>query len=149
MGLSNYLTGKVALNEVIKKTLVDNVFLLPSGPIPPNPSELLNSKRMKDLMNEKENGFDFLFFDTPPVLAVIDAVILSSMTECTIFVIRAGKTMRKPFMNAISQLERGGAKIIGTIFNELEVKSGDFYFMDYYRYYKYDYYSDSGSRPST
>jgi capsular exopolysaccharide synthesis family protein len=147
MGLSSYLTGKDPLKDVVQKTFVENVFLIPSGPIPPNPSELVNSKKMKSLMTDQDNGFDFVLFDTPPVLAVIDAVIMSSIAEVTVFLIKAGKTQRKPFLNAVGKLKKAGARIIGTIFNELEVKSSDFHFMDYYRYYKYDYYGDSENNP--
>jgi capsular exopolysaccharide synthesis family protein len=148
LGLSNYLTGKIPLKDAIQKTSIENIYLIPSGPIPPNPSELLNSKKMKLLLEDKENGFNYIFFDTPPVLAVIDAVILSSITDSTVFIIKAGKTMRKPFLNAVAELTKVGAKILGVVFNELEVKRGDFYFMDYYRYYKYDYYADSENKPS-
>jgi succinoglycan biosynthesis transport protein ExoP len=141
-GLSNYLTGNLAMKDAIQKTDVENIFLLPSGPIPPNPSELLNSKKMTHLMDETREGFDYIFFDTPPVLAVIDPLIVSSITDATMFVIKAGKTARKPFLNAVDELHKANANILGVLFNELRIKKGDLTFMDYYQYYRYEYYGD-------
>lgn len=146
-GLSNYLAGSLALRDVIMKTSIENIHILPSGPIPPNPSELLNSKKMKLLMDETKEAFDFVFFDTPPVLAVIDSLIISSLVDATMFVIKAGKTLRRPFLNAIDELNKANAKILGVLFNELIVKQGDLYFMDYYHYYRYDYYGDGDEGP--
>jgi len=147
-GLSNFLTGNLAMRDAIQKTDVENIFLMPSGPIPPNPSELLNSKKMKQLMTESREGFDFIFFDTPPVLAVIDPLIVSAMTDATMFVIKAGVTARKPFMNAINELQKANGNILGVLFNELKVKSGDLGFMDYYHYYRYEYYGDGEEESS-
>jgi succinoglycan biosynthesis transport protein ExoP len=141
-GLSNFLTGSLAMRDAIQKTDIENIFLMPSGPIPPNPSELLNSKKMKQLMTDSREGFDYIFFDTPPVLAVIDPLIVASLADATMFVIKAGETARKPFVNAIGELRKANANIMGVLFNELKVKSGDLGFMDYYRYYRYEYYGD-------
>ncbi len=148
-GLSNYLTGNLAIKDAIQKTDIENIFLLPSGPIPPNPSELLNSKKMKHLMDETKDNFDYVFFDTPPVLAVIDPLIVSSLSDATMFVIKAGKTARKPFLNAIDELHKANANILGVLFNELRMKKGDLAFMDYYRYYRYEYYGDGDENSKT
>jgi len=141
-GLSGYLTGKKDLNNVIQKTAVENVWILTSGPIPPNPAELLNSKKMNEMFNELKEKFDFILIDTPPVIAVIDAVIVSTIVDGMIFVIKAGKTTRKPFLISVEELNKAKAKIMGIVFNELKIKRGDYYFMDYYRTYRYDYYVD-------
>lgn len=141
-GLSAYLTGKVSLGEAIQKTSIENIWILPSGLIPPNPSELLNSKKMKEMMEEVKKRFDIVFLDTTPVLAVIDAVIVSSLADSTVLVIKAGKITRKPFLNTVDELRRAKAKIIGVLFNQLKVKRGDYYFMDYYRYYRQHYYGE-------
>lgn len=93
-------------------------------------------------MEETKEGFDFVFFDTPPILAVIDSLIVSALTDATMFVIKAGKTMRRPFLSAIGELNKANAKILGVLFNELTVKRGDLHFMDYYHYYRYEYYGD-------
>ena len=141
-GLSGYLTGKVSLKDAIQKTSVENIWLLPSGVIPPNPSELLNSKKMKEMMEKVKEAFDVILLDTAPVLAVIDAVIVSSLADSVVFLIKAGEVARKPFLNAVEELRRAKAKIIGVLFNELKVRRGDYHFMDYYRYYRHGYYGE-------
>jgi len=141
-GLSGYLTGKVSLEDAIQKTSVGNIWLLPSGLIPPNPSELLNSKKMKEMMEEVKEAFDVILLDTAPVLAVIDAVIVSSLADSVVFLIKAGEVARKPFLNAVEELKRAKAKILGVLFNELKVKKRDYHFMDYYRYYRHGYYGE-------
>jgi capsular exopolysaccharide synthesis family protein len=141
-GLSGYLTGKVSLKDAIQKTSVGNIWLLASGIIPPNPSELLNSKKMKKMMEGIKEAFDVILLDTAPVLAVIDAVIVSSIADSTVLIIKAGEVMRKPFLTAVEELRRAKAKIIGVLFNELKVKKGDYHFMEYYRYYRHGYYGE-------
>ena len=145
-GLSGYLTGKVSLKDAIQETAVGNVWLLPSGIIPPNPAELLNSKKMKEMMEEVKEAFDVILLDTTPVLAVIDADIVSSLADSLVFIIKAGEIARKPFLNAVEELRRAKAKIIGVLFNELKVRRGDYHFMDYYRYYRHGYYGEEEKR---
>ncbi len=141
-GLSSYLTGKLSLKDIILKTSIPNIWLLPSGPIPPNPAELLNSKKMKEMLEEIKKGYDIILIDTPPVLAVIDTLIVSNLVDCIVFIIKAGKTTKKPFRNSIEELRRAKSKIIGVVFNELKVKKGDYYFMNYYRYHQYNHYGN-------
>ncbi|MFQ6037878.1 MAG: GumC family protein [Candidatus Aminicenantales bacterium] len=139
-GLSGYLAGKVDLEKAIVKTMVNHVWLMPSGPIPPNPSELLDSARMKQMLKEVRKAFDVVLLDTPPVLASIDAVILSTLVESTVLVIKAGELTRKPFMSAVSELRRAKAKIIGVVFNGLKASQGKYFYRGYYPYYRYGYY---------
>ena len=142
-GLSGYLTGKVSIEDAIKKTNVKNVWLIPSGPIPPDPAELVNSGKMKELMEEAKKKFDVVLFDTPPILAVVDAVIISSFTDSIVFIIHAGKTAQKPFLQAVEEMKKAKAKIIGVLFNEAKIK-GAGYYSPYYRYsrYRYRYYGE-------
>lgn len=142
-GLSGYLTGKVSLEEAIQKTSVDNVWILPSGLIPPYPAELLNSKKMREMLQELKSSFDFILLDTTPVLGVIDAVIVSSIVDSAVLVIKAGETGKKPFLNAIGELRMAKTKILGVVFNCLKVSKGDYSYMDYYRYYRH-YYTEAG-----
>ena len=93
-------------------------------------------------MDECRDGFDYVFFDTPPVLAVIDPLIVSALTDATMFLIKAGQTARKPFLSAIGELRKANANILGILFNELKVKAGDMGFMDFYHYYRYEYYGE-------
>ena len=141
-GLSGYLAGKIPLKEAIQKTSIKNIWILPSGPIPPNPAELLNSKKMKEMAEEVKNAFDVVLYDTPPVLAVVDSVIVSSVADTTILVINADRLTRKPFLNAVEELKRAKAKIIGVVFNGIKIKKGDYFYMDYYRYYRQEYYGE-------
>ena len=135
-GLSGYLTGKVSIEDAVQKTNVENIWLIPSGPIPPNPAELLNSEKMKGMMDELKKRFDVILFDSPPLLVVVDAVIISSFVDGTVFIIEVGKTTRKPFLQAVEELKRAKAKVIGVLFNEVKAK-GEGYYSPYYHYYRY------------
>jgi len=139
-GLTAYLTGKAPLKEIIHKTFIENIWLIPSGPIPPNPAELLNSKKMKDLLEEASQMFDVVLLDSPPVLAVIDSVIISSIADSMVMVIRAGKTRRKPLLGAVQELKRARANIIGVVFNGADLNKAGSYYPRYYRYNKYGLY---------
>jgi succinoglycan biosynthesis transport protein ExoP len=136
-GLTGFLTGKVPLKEMIHKTFIENVWLIPSGPIPPNPAELLNSAKMKDMLEEVGQVFDIVLLDSPPVLAVIDSVIISSIVDGTVMVVRSGKTRRKPFVSAVEELRRARANIIGVVFNGADLRSEGSQYAHYYRYRDY------------
>jgi len=136
-GLSGYLAGKVHFKDACHKTSIENIWLLPSGLIPPNPAELLNSKKMKDMMENVKNGFDIILIDTPPMLAVVDAVIVVSQADSMVFIVQTGKTTEKIFFKAIEELKRSNAKIIGILFNKMKMSKGEYPYMDYYRSYRY------------
>ena len=142
-GLSGYLTGKVSIEDAIQKTNVENVWLIPSGPIPPNPAELLNSEKMKGMIEKLKRGYDVVMLDAPPLLAVVDGVIISSFGDSTIFIIQAGKTTLRPFLQALEELKRAKAKIIGVLFNEVKAK-GEKYYSPFYHYspYRSHYYEE-------
>jgi polysaccharide biosynthesis transport protein len=138
-GVSNYLAGKVTLNEVIQKTGLKNVWAMTSGPIPSNPSELLNSKKARDLIEELKEIFGFILIDTPPVLAVVDPMIVSSYIDSVVFVIRSGKTAKKPFLKAVGELRKVNADILGVVFNEIKPRQEKYYYSGYsdYSYHHY------------
>ncbi len=139
-GLSVYLTGQVSLEEAIQKTAIDNFWLLPCGPHPPNPAELLNSTKMRDLMTHVKDRFDIILIDTPPVLAVIDPVIVCSFVDSTVLIVRTGKTVRKSISRTVLELSKAKAKVIGVIFNDMKIRrfGGD----QYSPYFQYEYYQD-------
>jgi succinoglycan biosynthesis transport protein ExoP len=83
------------------------------------------------------------------VLPVIDAVVVSSLVDSTVFVIKAGELTHKPFLNAVEELRRAKAKIIGVLFNELKMTRGDYSFMNYYRYYRQHYYGEEEKQTSS
>jgi len=139
-GLTGFLTGKIALKDIVNKTFVENVWLIPSGPVPPNPAELLNSRKMKDLVEEVSHIFDIVLMDSPPILAVIDPVIIASLADGVIMIVRSGKTRRKPFLAAVEELRRARANILGVVFNAADLSKEGAYYSKYYRYYKYKAY---------
>ncbi len=147
-GLSNFLVGKIELKEAIQKTSIENFWLLPSGPIPPNPSELLNSARMKEMLEGTRRVFDIILLDTPPVLASVDAVILSTLVDGTVLVLKAGEISRKPFLSAVEELKRANTKILGVVFNGLKANQDKYFYRGYYPYYRYSYYGTKEGRPS-
>lgn len=143
-GLSSFLAGKGAFDEVVQKTSIDNIWTIPSGPHPPNPAELLNSKRMKDLLAEAKERFNIVLLDTPPVLAVIDPVIVASLADSTVFVVRAGKTTRRPLLRAVEEVRKSKADIIGVVFNEVRIGRQGIG-TPFYHYYQYEY--EAEARP--
>jgi len=143
-GLSGYLTGKAGLKDAIQMTSVENVWLLPCGPIPPNPVELINSKKMRNMIEAVREVFDVVLIDSPPLLAVVDTVIISSFVDGTVIVIHVGKTTRKPFLNAVAKLRQARAKIMGVVFNKLSVEKRNYQYMDYYHYYPPSSYGTEG-----
>lgn len=141
-GMSNILVGDCGLEEAVIHTQAPNIDLIPCGPIPPNPSEILGSHRMVKLIEAARSRYERIFLDTPPLTAVTDAVILSRLVDGVILVIRAGDTYREVVKNGLSQLHAVNARILGAILNGVEMGRDSYY---YYRYYYY-YYGEDGQR---
>ncbi|WP_086315654.1 hypothetical protein A5821_003157 [Enterococcus sp. 7F3_DIV0205] len=117
-GLSTLLGSReTLLHQVVQASGVDNLFLMTSGPKPPNPSELLDSRRMKELMMELKQQYDLVIFDMPPVVAVTDAQIVSSKSDGTILVVRENVSKRDSLLKAKSLLELVDANILGVVYN--------------------------------
>lgn len=134
-GLSNYLSERsFDVNSIIYKTSVKNLYVMPSGPIPPNPSELIGSKRMAELIKKLSEQLDLVIFDAPPVLSVTDAQIVSTNVDGTILVVRANKTEKAAVKEAVRLIKQVGGHIIGTVLNDVEVKGSGYY--GYYGYSK-------------
>lgn len=131
-GIINILVDEKNPMDIIQETDIKNIFLLPSGPIPPNPSELLASKRMTKFIDFIKDKFDTILFDSPPVIAVTDSVILSAKVDGVVLVLRAAKTKIDIAKEAKEQLEKANAKIIGTVLNYVKYKGKDY---EYYYYY--------------
>jgi capsular exopolysaccharide synthesis family protein len=134
IGLSSCLIGISSVEEAIQETSVENVWLLPSGLHPPNPAELINSKKMESLVKTVGDKFDVVFIDSPPVLAVVDSVVIASMTEAVVYVIKEGKTSRKTLVKAVDELNRVQANILGVVFNGVKMKKQGYY-SPYYKDY--------------
>ncbi len=127
-GLSNYLIGKGRLTDAVSKSEVDNLDVMPSGPIPPNPSEILGSKSMEKLMNEANQLYDMVIFDTPPVLAVTDSQILSNAVDGVLLVVRSKQTETEAAQKAKELLEKAQAKLLGVVLNDKSIKQSNYYY---------------------
>ncbi|MFT9849098.1 CpsD/CapB family tyrosine-protein kinase [Aneurinibacillus sp. REN35] len=131
-GLTSFLAGQTALENTVQQTGIENLFVMTAGPIPPNPSELLGSKKMRAALEELQTHFDFIILDTPPTLAVADSTILARMVDGCILVVNSGKTNRDMAKKAKQQLENAHARLLGIVLNNKKAKKNE----DYYYYYQ-------------
>ena len=134
-GLTNILVQNKKIEECLKVTEQQNLFAVTSGPIPPNPSELLGSKRMKKILQEFEGIFDFVLLDTPPILAVTDGQVLATLTHGVIFVTAYGKTEKNALIKSKDLLDKVSAKILGFVLNKIPKNEETNYYSKYYSYY--------------
>ncbi|HEY0111900.1 MAG TPA: polysaccharide biosynthesis tyrosine autokinase [Allosphingosinicella sp.] len=119
-GLSSLLAGSDKIAECVHSTQMERLFLLPSGPIPPNPAELLASGRFKGVLEEALKSFDHVIIDSAPVLGLADAPMLSSFTEGTLMVIEAGAIRRSAALNAINRLRASDARLLGAVLTKFD-----------------------------
>jgi capsular exopolysaccharide synthesis family protein len=133
-GLSNYLSSHTPLDDLIVKLPLPNLSALPCGPIPPNPAELISSERMKELLRELSQQYDHILIDSPPLISVTDPVILSAMVDGSILVVQAGKSARELVRRARRDLAMAGARVIGVVLNNVNIKREGYDEYDYYRY---------------
>lgn len=131
-GLTNMLTGQASPDQVIVASDIEHLDLLPSGPIPPNPSEILASKRMKAKLDELAAIYDVVIIDTPPALAVTDAQIVATRCDGVVLVIDQGKVKREIAMKAKANLDHVKARILGVVLNNVNPKNGETYYYYYY-----------------
>ncbi|NWG04650.1 MAG: polysaccharide biosynthesis tyrosine autokinase [Syntrophaceae bacterium] len=136
VGLSNFLSGNAELEAILKKTEIPNLCYIPSGPIPPNPSELIGSNLFKNMMKYLEGAFDHIVLDSPPVLGFADSVILSTFVDGIILVVVGGKTPRETLERAKEVLQQVNAKILGVVINRVDIHRSDYGYY-YYRYHHY------------
>ena len=132
-GLTDLLASNADLQKAIRVTSVPNLHLITSGPTPPNPSELLGSRRMAAVMEELRARYDVILLDTPPVLALTDAQIISALSDGALLVIDAGKVRQNIALKAKANLEQVGARILGVVLNNVTHKESELYY--YYNYY--------------
>lgn len=134
IGLTNFLTEhSVSVNDIFYKTTVKNLYVIPSGPTPPNPSELIGSKRMEKLIAALQEAFDLVIYDVPPVSSVTDAQILATKVDGTILVVRENKAEKEAVKQAVGLIRHVRAKIIGTVLNDVDGAAAGYY--GYYGYY--------------
>ncbi|MEN8152007.1 MAG: CpsD/CapB family tyrosine-protein kinase, partial [Planctomycetota bacterium] len=148
VGLTNVIIGDVSVEEAVQPTAVDNLYVLPSGPIPPNPSELLGRDRMLGVLDELRGGYDRIMLDTPPIGAVTDAAVLGRIVDSVILVVHAGRTRKKLIERGLEQLSQIDVDVAGVVLNNLRIGRKR-YSPGYYDYYYYSSYygGDDESRP--
>jgi polysaccharide biosynthesis transport protein len=137
-GLSSYLAGVCSLDDIlIPHPTINNLTALTTGPIPPSPADLLSSHRMRDALAELRRRFKFIVIDSPPVMAATDAVILSSLTDGVLLVVRSGETPKEAFTRTRDLLSAVKSRLLGVVLNAVDSSAPDYYYS--YRYYPYAY----------
>ncbi|HEO64142.1 MAG TPA: hypothetical protein ENN78_02615 [Candidatus Omnitrophica bacterium] len=146
LNVSDIMLGNIKLDEIMRAAPgIENLWILPSGHITANPAELLESEELARLIDEAKKRFDFVIFDSPPVLPVTDAVLLASKVDSTVLVYEAGRIARGALLRAKAQIEAAGAKIKGVILNH--IKSGAETTLSYPYYKGERYYSEEPEKP--
>ena len=147
-GLSNLLVGDKQVSEAIKESPQQGLWMMPAGTFPPNPAELLGSKKFRDLTLFLQQYFDWVIIDTPPVMAVTDASIAANLAHGVLFVVGAEMTSKRVAQRAVEQLEMSQARFLGAVLNRVDLEHNAYYYSRYYRP-EYGGYYGSGNGSST
>lgn len=141
-----FVQSQSHLDGSLQKTDVQNLYVLTSGSLPPNPSELLGSEKMSDILRQIEGQSDLIIVDSPPVLAVTDASVLAPRVDGVLLIVKPGVTKFMAVKQAVEQLRRVGANVIGIVLNEVVYKRSRYYYKNYYyTYYESGSYNEPGS----
>ena len=134
-GLSSFLSGNAEADEIVRDSGIPGLHVVTSGPVPPNPSELLASKALESFMEKLDamGPFDHIFFDSPPLLQMADAVLLANRMDATILVAREGRTVHSSLASGVRRLRQSRAMILGAVLNAVVERFGNYY---YYRYHR-------------
>lgn len=135
VGLSNYLSGMVELEEAISSTNIENLNVMVCGPKPPNPAELLGTERFRQMLADLKDRYDYVIVDTPPLGSMIDAAIIASLTDGTILLIEYNTVDYKKASMVKEQLEKANARILGVVINKIPRREFKSYYYDYDYYY--------------
>jgi len=142
VGLSTYLTSARSIEGLIQRcSEIDTLFVLPAGPTPPNPSELLGSKRFAELIGQLRTQFDYIFIDSPPALVVTDAQLIALNADGYVMVLRAGKTTKRTLQRALTMMGKVSSRDLGILVNGADTRSASYYGYGY-TYGKDSYYVD-------
>jgi len=132
IGLSTLLIKDKSIAECIDVGNIPNLSILTSGPVPPNPSELLSSRAFAEFIQQMRDEYDFIIVDSPPVLNLADALVLSHVVDGVVFIINSASTNRTHVKNSLASLEQIGARIMGVVLNRVRRPKGDSYYYNYY-----------------
>lgn len=141
VGVTLAIAGQATIDECVRSTDIPNLYVLTSGPIPPNPAELLQSERFRKLVDELTAKFDRVIFDSPPLLPVTDAAILSRLVDGALLIIRGYRTQQHAARQALRMLRDVKANIIGVVLNAIDLNRSDY--REYYYYRRSGYYADA------
>ena len=137
VGLSNLLLDDIKHHKkYISKTEVDNLYVIPSGVVPPNPSEILGSDKFKNLLDVLKNEYDLIILDCPPLNAITDSLVLAGLTDQAIIVSAYKKTPMDLLISSKKSLEASNIKIAGVVLNNMERKRNSYYYNKYNKYYE-------------
>jgi len=139
-GLCTYLIGYDSLEQILKATLIDNLWLIPSGPIPPNPAELLGYARMNVLLDELRKKFDYIIFDNAPIGLVTDGLIMGQISDLNVFILRYGVSHKHQLKIINEFAEKKQIDHCAIVVNDISTKSFGY---TYYKYYHYEYYQNT------
>jgi len=131
--LSDFLVGHAKVSESVHSTSVPGLWVMPAGKLPPNPSELLSSKRFAGLVASLGEYFDWAIIDTPPIMPVTDSAVVANLTTGVVFVVGADMTNRYAARRAVEQLSRGKARFFGAVLNRVDLQHHGYYYSKYYR----------------
>src|SRR6058998_2610906 len=146
VGLTSYLLGQSTLEQVIQTTSIPTLDFLPSGKLPSSSLGILNSTQMKDFIREAKRRYDFVFFDSPPIMGVSDASILASEVDLAVLVVQYRKYPQAMTLRAKQMVEKVGGTLLGVVLNNINISQDSYYY--YYSGYYYDYYSKREEEPA-
>lgn len=144
-GLSDYCAGQADIKDVLRRTVVDGLWIVPTGLIPPNPAELLLTDNFSELVKALSQNFDYVVIDTPPILAVTDAAIVGKVAGSTLLVLKAGEHSMPMIQETAARLQNAGVKVSGTIFNQVGRPGAGYAGYRYGYSYQYKSYSSSAA----
>ncbi|HWQ36246.1 MAG TPA: polysaccharide biosynthesis tyrosine autokinase [Blastocatellia bacterium] len=137
VGLSNYLSGRAEIDDLIQKHAIPNLHVITAGPVPPNPAELLSSTRLRKLIEELCERFDHVIIDSPPVINVSDALIVSPLVDGVVIVVKGGQTPREAVLRTRQALFEVNARVFGVVLNSIDLDADRYYYKYKYSYYSY------------
>jgi len=137
VGLTTAVVGMAKPEEVLFGTTVENLCVVPAGPLPPNPAELLDSTKAREVFDRYREASDLVVFDTPPCTVLTDASVVATQTDGAVLVLHGSKTDRKAAQRAVHLLREAGVRIFGAVLNKVNLEREGYYYQNYYQYYYY------------
>jgi len=143
-GLTHAMIEDLNDTDIIRKTEISNLYIITCGDIPPNPSEILSSQKLKNFIERMKSEFEIILFDSPPIIAVTDASVISKMTDAILLVVKSGVTDTRVVARTVELLKQVKTHLIGAVLNGVNITAG--YDSYYYYYHYYYYYGDGGKK---